>query len=82
MSSKAYVLIETEMGMTVSVANELREKSGVAVSDVVTGPHDIVAVVHGTDNETIAKIVLNEIQAIKGVQDTTTYMVVDNVSNK
>ena len=82
MNRKAYVLIETEMGMTVSVANELREKSGVAFSDVVTGPHDFVAVVHGSDKENNEKVDHNESQAIKGVQDTTTYMVVDNVSNK
>jgi DNA-binding Lrp family transcriptional regulator len=82
MNRKAYVLIETEMGMTISVANELREKSGVAVSDVVIGPHDIVAVVHGPDDDAIAKIVLNEIQSVKGVQDTTTYMVIDGASKK
>lgn len=79
MACKAYVLVETDMGKTVAVANALREKTGVLVSDVVTGPHDIIAVIRAENQEEIAKVVINEIQTIDGVQDTTTYMVIENI---
>ena len=82
MSQKAYVLIQTEMGTSASVANALRSKPGVLISDVVSGPHDLVAVVQGEDSDAIARTVINEIQSIKGVTHTTTYMVFEDLSKK
>jgi DNA-binding Lrp family transcriptional regulator len=79
MSKKAYVLIQTEMGTSTSVANALRNKPGVIISDVVSGPHDLVAVVQGEDSDAVARTVINEIQTIKGVKHTTTYMVFENI---
>jgi DNA-binding Lrp family transcriptional regulator len=75
---KAYVLIQTETGKAGSVAMVLRGKPGIVASDVVTGPHDVVAVLQGSDADAIAKIVVNDIQAVKGVHRTITYMVLGN----
>jgi len=73
---KAYVLIQAETGKAESVAKALRSKAGVLGADMVVGPHDVVAVLQGIDAEAIARIVVNEIQGIRGVQRTLTYMVI------
>ena len=75
-SRKAYVLIQAETGKAESVVKALRTKPGVASADLVVGPHDVVAVLGGPDADAIAKTVVNDIQAIRGVQRTLTYMVI------
>ena len=45
MATKAYVLIETSVGKSRDVANELRSLRGVQAADNVTGPYDVIAVV-------------------------------------
>jgi DNA-binding Lrp family transcriptional regulator len=82
MSKKAYVMIQTEMGTSASVVNALRSKPEVLISDVISGPHDLVAVVQGDDTDSIARSVINEIQTIKGVKNTTTYMVFEDIGKK
>jgi DNA-binding Lrp family transcriptional regulator len=73
---KAYVLIQVETGKAESVVKALRSKSGVVEADMVVGPHDVVAVLQSIDAEAIARIVVNEVQGIRGVQRTLTYMVI------
>ena len=72
---KAYVLIQTETGKAEVVARSLRGKPGISAADIVTGPHDVIVVLQGSDPDAIAKIVVNDIQAVKGVHRTITYMV-------
>ncbi|MFC1920045.1 Lrp/AsnC family transcriptional regulator [Chloroflexota bacterium] len=78
MSRQAYVLIQTEMGKAEAVSNALRGKPGVMAADVVTGPHDVIAVVQGSDSDSVAKTIINELQAVQGVRTTTTYMVINS----
>lgn len=73
---KAYVLILVETGKAESVVTALRSKPGVETANMVVGPHDVVAVLTGVDAEAIARTVVNDIQAIRGVQRTLTYMVI------
>ena len=75
-SRKAYVLIQVETGRAESVAKALRTKPGIASADLVVGPHDVVVVLSGTDADAIARTVVNDIQGIRGVQRTLTYMVI------
>jgi DNA-binding Lrp family transcriptional regulator len=72
---KAYVLIQTETGKAEAVAKSFKGKPGIMASDVVTGPHDVIVIIQGIDTDAVAKIVVNEIQAVKGVYRTITYMV-------
>jgi DNA-binding Lrp family transcriptional regulator len=72
---KAYVLIQAETGRAETVAGALRGIPGILAADLVVGPHDVIAVLHGSDADAIAKIVVNEIQGVKGVHRTITYMV-------
>jgi len=75
---KAYVLIQVETGKAESAVHSIRSKPGVAAADLVVGPHDIVAILSGTDADAIAKTVVNDIQGVRGVQRTLTYMVIGN----
>jgi DNA-binding Lrp family transcriptional regulator len=75
-SRKAYVLIQAETGKAEAVVKSLRNKPGVASADLVVGPHDVVAILGGPDADAIARTVVNDIQAIRGVQRTLTYMVI------
>ena len=75
MRCKAYVLIQAEAGSAEPIASALRTKRGVMAADVVTGPHDVIAVIQGQDPNDVASIIVNEIQTTKGVSRTTTYVV-------
>jgi len=74
---KAYVLIQVHSGKAGEVVSALRGKPGILAADPVAGPHDIIAVLQGSDADSIARIVINEIQAIGGIQHTITYMVIN-----
>ena len=75
---RAYVLIETAGGKSKDVADALRKVSGIAASDVVTGPYDVIAVAQGTDANSIARLVLNEVRGIPGISKTMTCLAVDS----
>ena len=47
-----------------------------SVASVVIGPHDLIAIIQGVDADALARIVVNDIQAVEGVTRTNTYMVV------
>lgn len=77
-SRKAYVLIQANTGKAETVASALRGKPGITSSDLVTGPHDVIVTLKGADADSIARLVVNEIQAVKGVHHTITYMVIND----
>ncbi|HEX2922822.1 MAG TPA: Lrp/AsnC ligand binding domain-containing protein [Chloroflexota bacterium] len=75
---RAYVLIETLGGKSKEVADALRKVSGIAASDVVTGPYDVIAVAQGADANVIGRLVLNEVRGIPGISKTMTCLAVDS----
>ena len=75
---KAYVLIQVHPGKVEEVVRSIRGKPGILAADTVAGPHDIIAVLQGSDADSIARIVVNEIQAIGGIQHTITYMAIND----
>ncbi len=76
MSKKAYVLIDVEKGHGGSVAAELSGKPGIATTDVILGPHDVVAVVEAESVEEIVRIIRDEITQAEGVVRTDTMLVI------
>lgn len=76
MSKKAYVLIAVEKGQGGSVAAELSGKPGITSTDVILGPHDVVAIVEAESVEEIVRIIRDEIIQADGVVRTETMLVI------
>ena len=72
MPTKAYVLIETTVGRSREISNELYEIDGVETVDQVTGPYDLIAVVNRPDLNSVGNLVTNQIHVIEGIARTVT----------
>ncbi len=72
MPTRAFILIETQVGRARQVALDLRALEGVKDADVITGSFDVIAVVEAPDMATMADLVTSRIQGIRGVLRTIT----------
>jgi DNA-binding Lrp family transcriptional regulator len=71
---RAYVFIETRVGMARRVAEKLGclslTSGRVLAVDTVTGPFDIIVVVEGLDPEGIGRAIAEEMHKIDGIEKT------------
>ena len=80
---RGFVLVETEVGRTKAVADEIQESDlssgeGRIISvDTVTGPYDIIVQVEAPDLDSLGKHTTNRIAATPGVQRTITCLAVN-----
>ena len=72
MATKAYILIETAVGTSKSVSDQLREINSVVRVDAVTGPYDIIAVINAPDLTTVGDLVTAQIHVSDGIVRTIT----------
>jgi DNA-binding Lrp family transcriptional regulator len=72
MTTRAHVLITTEVGQAAAVAEGVRTLPGVCMADVVSGPYDIILTIEGSSLNDIGKVVLNKIHGMPGLKATTT----------
>tara|TARA_Y100000590_G_scaffold441437_1_gene568152 strand:+ start:310 stop:552 length:243 start_codon:yes stop_codon:yes gene_type:complete len=72
MDTKAYVLIETNIGQTKEIVRELQKVNNVITVDPVTGPYDIIAIIQAKNLEDAGKIVTDKIHSIPGMIRTIT----------
>ncbi len=77
MAVRAYVLIQTEVGKAVHVANEVRKIGGVQSADDVTGPYDVIVVTEAPTMDDLGKMVVSQVQSVDGIVRTTTCPVVN-----
>jgi DNA-binding Lrp family transcriptional regulator len=77
MAVKAYVLIEADWGASQEVAAQARQIDGVKSVSVVTGPHDVIALVEAADAKELGDLLITKLQKIKGVAGTMTDVVID-----
>jgi DNA-binding Lrp family transcriptional regulator len=77
MAITAYVLIQTEVGKAVSVAEEARKITGVLSADDVTGPYDVIVKTEAPSLDDLGKMVVSQIQAVEGITRTFTCPVVN-----
>ena len=68
----AYILLETTPGSIREVASMLREIEELHTVDIVTGPHDIIAVLDSGDMESLGDLLAERVRTIPGVVRTTT----------
>ena len=73
---QAYILIQTEVGMSSRVADEITSIPGVTMADDVTGPYDVIARVEASDMDALGQLVIARIQDVKGITRTLTCTVV------
>ena len=77
MAVKAYVLIEAIPGASRDVAAKVQKIDGVKSVSIVTGPHDVIAVVETTDAKALGELLITKIQKIEGIDRTITDVVID-----
>lgn len=77
MSIRAYVLINTQIGQTQKVVEELRKIPEVKKIDIIMGPYDIIVELEVPTYEDISNILLNKLQNISAINHTMTCPVVE-----
>jgi DNA-binding Lrp family transcriptional regulator len=77
MAVTAYVLIQTEVGKAVTVAEQARKITGVLSADDVTGPYDVIVKTEADSLDDLGKMVVSQIQAVEGITRTFTCPVVN-----
>ncbi|RMD47371.1 MAG: Lrp/AsnC family transcriptional regulator [Aquificota bacterium] len=75
--SRAYVLIEADPALIPEILDQLAKVENVRSADVVTGIYDIIVFVEGENQNEIGRVVIRDINPIKGVKKATTCMVVE-----
>jgi DNA-binding Lrp family transcriptional regulator len=68
----AFILINAEREQIAAAAQDILKCEAVAEVYSVAGPYDIVAVVRVRENDELAKLVTEDLIAVKGVTRTTT----------
>ena len=74
--TRAYILIETSVGNTAHVADELQKIEQMIAVDMVTGPWDIIAVVEADNLVDIGGIVSTKMHKVGGIVKTITCLAV------
>ncbi len=76
MSAQAYVLIQTDVGRSAQVAEEVSRIDGVIAAHNVTGNYDVIALAEADSLDDVGRLVVNKIQLVHGIARTTTCNVV------
>jgi DNA-binding Lrp family transcriptional regulator len=76
LAAQAYVLIQTDVGRSAQVAEEVGAISGVIAAHNVTGNYDVIALAEAGSMDDLGRLVVNQIQLINGITRTTTCSVV------
>ena len=74
--AQAYVLIQTDVGRSAQVAEEVGKIDGVIAAHNVTGNYDVIVLAEAESMDDLGRLVVNEIQLINGITRTTTCSVV------
>jgi DNA-binding Lrp family transcriptional regulator len=74
---EAYLLINCDSGMAGMAAKKMSEQEGIKSAKIVTGLHDIVALVESENLSTLATQIVDKIQKVEGVGRTVTMVCVD-----
>lgn len=73
----SYVLIQTEMDKARQVAEAIREIDGVVISEIMTGPYDVIAKAEADSMDQLGRLVVSQIQMVDGITRTLTCPVVN-----
>ncbi|MFT4265461.1 MAG: Lrp/AsnC ligand binding domain-containing protein [Nocardioides sp.] len=73
---QAYILIQTDVGKSESVAAAASATKGVTLAEGVTGPYDVIVRAEARNIDELGKMVVAKVQAIEGITRTLTCPVV------
>lgn len=73
---QAYILIQTEVGKAADVAVTIKDITGVAQVDAVTGPYDVIVLTEAGSVDELGKLVVSKVQSVPGITRTLTCSVV------
>ena len=76
-TKKAFLLIQTQAGKSMEVVASLRNLKGVKEAYLVTGPHDVIAVLEIEELSAMTRLIGSKIHYIGGISRTLTYLVLD-----
>ena len=76
MAVRAYVLIETQVGKTKEVIENINGLEGVVLVDMITGPYDAIAIIERETLNEIGDLVTAKVHPIIGVSRTVTCLAV------
>ncbi|ANS80637.1 Transcriptional regulator, AsnC family [Serinicoccus hydrothermalis] len=74
---KAYMLVQTEVGLSASVTRAVRELDGVESADDVAGPYDVIVQVQAPSVQELGRGVIAHVLEVPGITRTTTCTVVE-----
>ncbi|MVA75649.1 Lrp/AsnC family transcriptional regulator [Auraticoccus sp. F435] len=77
MSVRAYVLVQTGVGQSAAVSEQIRRLEGVVVARDVTGPYDVVVEVEAATVDDLGRLVVAQVQTVPGITRTVTCPVVN-----
>jgi DNA-binding Lrp family transcriptional regulator len=77
MSVQAYIFVQTEVGKSDEVAQEINANSCVMNAEHVTGPYDVIVRAEAKSIDDLAKVVLAKVQTVKGITRTLTCPIVN-----
>ena len=72
MPTRAFILIESQVGRANQVVQALRSLPGILSADVVTGSFDVIALIEVDSMVAMAELVTGQMQSIRGVLRTIT----------
>ena len=72
MATRAYILIETEVGQAKPVLVALRALANVLEADIITGDYDLIVLAEADDMVALVDLVTAQVQNINGVRRTIT----------
>ena len=74
---RAYIVVATEPGKSRDVARQIADLPGVKMADACWGSRDVFAVVEVRGSEELNKLVMDHIQGLIGVRETSTHIALD-----
>lgn len=74
---RAYVVITAEPGKAREIARQIASLPGVQMADACWGSHDIFAVIEVKESEVLNKLVLDKIQRLEGVRNTSMHIAIE-----
>jgi DNA-binding Lrp family transcriptional regulator len=77
MAVAAYLLINTDTGKELLVVKGLKKIKGVKHVHVVTGLHDVICFVQGSNLSDLKNTIIQKVRGVKGIQRTVTCLAVD-----